>query len=163
METKILTLEIEEADDKEPLASEEVALAVEEVLKQLKEGNNAGHNPVWEVKRVFISTPPKKTIREQLLADAEGSDTYIKDVAERGCIGGNCNNLIYYNDTRAFYAKHADEIDEILGDIEEQMGEPYNIGENMKRLGQSDLRNFLAWMAYEVRAQEIMSELENEE
>ena len=56
-----------------------------------------------------------------------------------------------------------EEVDELLGELEEQMGEPYDIGANMKRLGQSDLRNFLTWMAYEVRAQEIMRELEDEE
>jgi hypothetical protein len=36
----------------------------------------------------------------------------------------------------------------------------YDIAENMKRLGQTDLRNFLAWLAYEVNAQEIIQELE---
>lgn len=102
-----------------------------------------------------------KNIKAIVLEDADGEITYIKDVAEFGCVGGNCNGLIYYEDTHKFYNEHADEIDEILDDIEEQQGEPYNIKENMKRLGQSDLRNFLAWLAYEVKAQEILNELEN--
>jgi len=104
----------------------------------------------------------KGTIREQLLKDADGDVTYIKDVAEHGCIGGNCNDLIYTVDCENFYTEHADEIDGILEIYEEQAGEPYNIGENMKRLGQSNLRNFLAWFGYEVEAQEIMRELEND-
>jgi len=103
------------------------------------------------------------TICAQIIEDADGDVNYIKDAAERGCIGGNCNGLTYYIDTHAFYEKHADEIDEMLDEYEEQTGESYNIHENMKRLGQSDLRNFLAWFAYEVRAQEIMRELEDEE
>lgn len=106
-------------------------------------------------------TADEGTIKSQILKDADGELSYIKDAAEHGCIGGNCSGLVYYADTHAFYAKHADEIDEIIMETEEEMG--YNIAENMKRLGQNDLRNFLAWFAYEVRAQEIMRELEVEE
>jgi len=100
------------------------------------------------------------TIKALILADSDGEVSYIKDAAERGCVGGNCNNLIYHEDTHNFYQKHAEEIDDILAKMEEDLGEPYNITENMKRLGQYDLRNFLAWMAYEVVSQEIIQELE---
>jgi len=103
----------------------------------------------------------KGTIKALILKDADREVNYIKDVAEYGCVSGICNNLVSYNDTHKFYTKYADEIDEILQELEEQMGEPYSISENMKQLGQSDLRNFLAWFAYEVKAQEIMQELEN--
>ena len=99
------------------------------------------------------------TIKAQVIADADGEVSYIQDVAHNGCIGGSCRNLVYYKDTHAFYAKHADEIDDILEELEEQSGEPYDIMGNMKRLGQSDLRNFLVWLAYEVRAQEILEKL----
>lgn len=102
------------------------------------------------------------SIKAQVLADADGEVSYIKDCAEHGCIGGSCNGLIYYNDTHKFYNDHADEIDEMLADIADEMGEEYNIRENMKRLDQHDVRNFLAWLAYEVKAQEIMNELEAE-
>lgn len=95
-----------------------------------------------------------------MLEDAGGDIAYIKDVANHGCIGGTCRGLIYYTDTHEFYNKHAEEIDQILEDMSEQMGEPYNITENMQRLGQSDLRNFLAWLAYEVTAQEILREID---
>ena len=100
------------------------------------------------------------TIKARVLKDAYGETSYIKDVAEHGCSGGNCKDLIYYTDTEAFYAKHADEIDEMLEELEEQTGEPYDITGNMKRLGQSNLRNFLAWFGYEVTAQNILQELE---
>lgn len=103
----------------------------------------------------------KGSIREQLLEDAEGDVSYIKDVAEHGCIGGNCRGLVYYEETHKWYNERAEEIDGILEELAEQMGESYDITANMKRLGQSDLRNFLAWLAYEVRAQEIMQELES--
>lgn len=103
------------------------------------------------------------TVRAQVLKDADGELSYIKDAAEHGCIGGGCRGLVSYADTHAFYTEHAQEIDEILAEMEESFGEPYNITENMKRLGQNDVRNFLAWLAYEVRAQEIMRELEDED
>lgn len=102
------------------------------------------------------------TIKAQIIEDADGEVSYIKDIAEHGCVGGSCRGLVYYSDTHAEYIKRADEIDEILQEIEEQTGEPYNIMENMKRLNQSDIRNFLVWLAYEVKAQEIIQELENE-
>lgn len=100
------------------------------------------------------------TIRALILEDADGEVSYIKDVAEHGCVGGSCSGLIYYKDTHAFYNEYADEIDEILARIADEMGESYDIQANMKRLGQSDMRNFLAWFAYEVEAQEIMRELD---
>ena len=103
------------------------------------------------------------TIKAQIIKDAQNSGfdeleavVYIKNIAEHGCIGGTCRGLIYYVDTHAFYNKHAEEIDEILERVSEEMGELYNILENMKRLNQTDLRNFLAWFSYEVTAQEIM-------
>lgn len=100
----------------------------------------------------------KGTIKALLIEDADGEVSYIKDVAEHGCIGGNCNGLIYYADTHAFYNEWADEIDELVIRLQQEMD--YNVAENMERLGQHDLRNFLAWLAYEVNAQEIMQELE---
>lgn len=83
------------------------------------------------------------TIREQVLKDSDGDVSYVKDVAERGCVDGNCRRLVYDKDTHNFYSKHADEINEILGEMEKSLGEPYNIDENMKLLDQPDLCNFL--------------------
>ena len=100
------------------------------------------------------------TIRADIIDHAEGEISYIKDVAEHGCIGGNCSGLVYTSDCEEYYNKHADEIDELLETLAEEMGESYDITANMKRLGQTNLRNFLAWLAYEVNAQEIMKELD---
>jgi hypothetical protein len=100
----------------------------------------------------------KGTIKELVLKDAEGDIDYIKDIANNGCQGGGCNGLIYYEDTHNFYNKYAEEIDELLEELNEESG--YNVIDNMKRMGQTDLRNFLSWLAYEVNAQNIMTELE---
>jgi len=114
------------------------------------------------MKKLNLIKAEKGTIKAEILDDADGEIGYIKDVAEQGCSGGNCAGLIYYTDTEAFYNKYADEIDEILLDMEEMSGKPYDITGNMKRLKQSNLRNFLALLAYEVKAQEIMQELDPE-
>ena len=99
------------------------------------------------------------TIKAQVLADADGEVSYIKDCAEHGCIGGSCNNLIYYKDTHAFTVKHLDEINEMLNEAHDNIGEsPLAHAETT-----GDLFNWLAWFAYEVRAQEIISELEETE
>lgn len=106
------------------------------------------------------------SIKEQIIADAVSSSdnhddqiVYIRDIAKYGCIGGSCRNLIYYADTHAFYAKYADEIDEILQDVNDN-----GIMENIAiKDTNGDLRNYLAWLAYEVKAQEIMDELETED
>lgn len=98
------------------------------------------------------------SIKEQVLKDADGDIQYIKDVAEHGCIGGSCRNLIYYTDTHAFYDKHAEEIDELLERLDSEG--VYQIIDIRKTNG--DLRNYLAWLAYEVNAQEIIRELDEQ-
>jgi len=107
----------------------------------------------------------KGSIKAQLIEDAQDAESavqYIKEVAENGCIGGNCVGLLYTADCEEFYTKHANEVDVMLEDMEQEIGDTYDITANMKRLGLSNLREFLAWLAYEVRAQEIMRELELE-
>jgi len=99
------------------------------------------------------------SIKALILEDADNEVSYIKDVAEQGCQDGGCSGLVYYNDTHNFYNQRAEEIDELVKTLNEEMG--YDIAENMKRLGQTDIRNFLSWLAYEVNAQEIMRELED--
>lgn len=95
------------------------------------------------------------TIKARVLEDAGGDIDYIKDAAENGCSGGGCRGLVAYVDTHAFYNEHADEIDEIL----QEMGD----NSVMTRIDiddiHGDLRNYLAWLAYEIRAQEIMAEV----
>lgn len=106
-----------------------------------------------------LETPRQEglTIKEQLLKDADGDMSYIKEVAEHGCSGGSCNSLIYYKDTHAFYERHAEEIDELLQDYQDDTG--VNLLAESKING--DLRNFLAWFAYEVTAQKVIDELES--
>jgi hypothetical protein len=58
--------------------------------------------------------------------------------------------LIYYKDTHIFYDKHYDEIEELREEYEEMVGEALKI--------QGDLKNFLAWFAFEEVAYKIASD-----
>ncbi len=99
------------------------------------------------------------TIRDRILKDSEGEIGYIKDVANLGCSGGACLGLIYYSSTHKFYQKYADEIDELLEDYKDNSGV-----ELLKEADiRGDLRNFLAWWAYESEAQKIIDEVESME
>jgi len=59
--------------------------------------------------------------------------------------------LIYYADTHAFFDRHYEEIEELRIEWEASIGAPLSI--------QDDLRNFLAWFAFETVADEIAQEL----
>jgi len=117
------------------------------------------------MKKLSTVTAEKGTVRERVLLDARSRDeeeamVYLQDIASHGCIGGSCDGLISYFETEAFYTKYAHDIDAILERLGEEMGEPYNILENMERLHLTEnLRNFLSWLAYEVEAQAIVSEV----
>ena len=105
----------------------------------------------------------KDTIMHEVLSDALGNEvasgtdsdgtaiSYLEDVCNHGCVSGTCSGLIYYADTKAFYIKHMEEIDEIRGDMEESIGVPLKIG--------TPIYNWLAWFAYEETARTILSEV----
>jgi hypothetical protein len=61
-------------------------------------------------------------------------------------------SLIYYRDTHAFYETHYDEIEEMRTEYEELNGQPLKIN--------GDLKNFLAWFAFESVAWQLCQELE---
>ena len=76
---------------------------------------------------------------------------FFSDLQQHGCISGMISPLIYYTDTHKFYDKHYDEIEELREQYED------NIGESIKIKG--DLKNFLAWFAFEETAYQLAIEL----
>lgn len=79
--------------------------------------------------------------------DEEEPTTYLTDLLTHGAQSGAVPALIYYADTRRFYAEHADEIDELRQEMEENTGEPLRIG--------YPTYNWLAWYGYEETARKI--------
>jgi hypothetical protein len=77
---------------------------------------------------------------------------FFEDLSQHGCISGLVGSLIYYRQTHQFFDDHFDEINELRCRFEEQMGQPMNLGH--------DLKNNLAWFAFEQTAFDLASELE---
>lgn len=68
----------------------------------------------------------------------------FQGLAQHGCISGWIDSLIYYSDTRAFFDRFYDEIEELREEYEDSIGKPLRI--------QYDLKNWFAWFAFEETA-----------
>lgn len=82
----------------------------------------------------------------------DNPEMFFEDLSRHGCICGMVWSLIYYTDTHAFFDEHYDEIQEIKDDCEDNVWEPLQI--------KGDLKNFLAWFAFEEIAYRLASEWE---
>lgn len=82
--------------------------------------------------------------------DGENVQSFFHDLLSHGCISGMISELIYYNDTHAFYDKYYDEIEELRLELEASCGSL-----SIK----SDYKNFMAWFAFEETARRIADEL----
>ena len=83
--------------------------------------------------------------REALESDSP--ITFLEDVLRHGCVSGIVSSLIYYRDTHAFFDTHYEEIETLRHDYEHEMGHPIQ--------PKGDLKNDLAWFAYEYVAYQI--------
>jgi hypothetical protein len=80
----------------------------------------------------------------------------LEELVENGCQSGTCNNLFSTADTHDFYNKFTKECEEIFHEYEREMGEAF-------KFEGRDMRNTLAWMAYEERARNLLDILEEVE
>src|SRR5690606_39004733 len=86
--------------------------------------------------------------------DHEGSElTYLKDVLEHGCISGMVSGLIYTVDTHIFFDKYYEEIEDLRIELLEQGIDV------LSYIGDNDLKNHMAWIAYEETARLVLDEL----
>lgn len=83
--------------------------------------------------------------------EQEDIRSFFFDLAQYGCISGMVLSLIYYVDTHSFFDTHYYQIEELRSEYEESTGMPLAI--------QGDLKNFLAWFAFEYVAQNIADKL----
>ena len=77
--------------------------------------------------------------------------TFFFDLQKNGCTSGMISPLIYYNDTHHFFEDHYDEIEQLREQTEDMLGEPIQI--------KGDLKNTLAWFAFEETAYQLAIEL----
>ena len=82
----------------------------------------------------------------------DDTKVFFSDLLNYGCVTGMVGSLIYYSDTHAFFDTHYDHIQEALQEYEANHGEPFKI--------KGDLKNSLAWFAFEYSAYKLTSELE---
>lgn len=97
---------------------------------------------------VILQTEPR-TLRAAVASEAltfwsDDPREMFENLACHGCQSGMINNLIYYADTHRFFDTYYREIDDLRDAVEEEIGEPLII--------RGDLKNFLAWFAFEETA-----------
>jgi|SRR5690625_2082249 len=78
----------------------------------------------------------------------EEAKVLLQDIAQYGCMSGVVGDMIYYSQTHEFFDTHYEEIEELRSEYDFNV-EPYD-----------DLKNKLAWFAYEVRANELLGMIE---
>jgi len=82
----------------------------------------------------------------------DNPEIFFQDLSNHGCICGMISWLIYYTDTHAFFEIHYNEILWLKDEWEA------NVWQSLKI--QWDIKNFLAWFAFEETAYQIASEWE---
>ncbi|WP_413207019.1 hypothetical protein [Rhodospirillum sp. A1_3_36] len=86
--------------------------------------------------------------------DYDDPEEFFRDFLSCGCVSGFIPSLAFYSSTHAFFDRHYDEIEELREDWEDCTGEPMRI--------KGDLKNFLAWYAFEETAYRMVQEFEDE-
>lgn len=82
--------------------------------------------------------------QEALDYHADNPAQMFADLMQCGCQSGLIGSLIYYRDTHSFFDCYYDEIEELREEYEDSLGEPLRIN--------GDLKNWLAWFAFEETA-----------
>lgn len=96
----------------------------------------------------------KNYVIDYILEDYQTDDeieNFFSDLLNHGCQSGMISTLIYYDDTKQFFIKYIDEINELIEKLEDELGESIKADGN--RL------NFYSWLAFEETARNIANEL----
>jgi len=124
-----------------------------------------------EIKRLnqLAKTPLEKRIVSILkykLQDYDNLKSLIKDVLNSGLQSGIISDLVYYNDTLAFYKRYKKEIDTLLKDIMNETGSnsPADVfGNKWDKedffIQDTNNRNLLAWFGFEEKTRELADKL----
>ena len=97
---------------------------------------------------------------------SEEIENFMKDVIQHGCVSGIVGELIYYNDTLAFYEKYKRDINNLLKESMEEFGlnspsEIFKTWENEDPFAEEESnQNLLAWYGFEVTVSKLVIELD---
>lgn len=116
---------------------------------------NASQNNSYIKQLQEISKEPQSlrsvVAKEALAFYQENIKTFFEDLLNYGCVSGIIGSLIYYSDTHKFYDDYYSQIEELRYDYEDSIGQPLTI--------KGDLKNFMAWFAFEETAYQLSNEL----
>lgn len=99
----------------------------------------------------------KNAVVTEILSDAQIDEeviNFFKDLQNYGCQSGMVSALIYYSDSHAFFDTHYNEIEDLRQEYKDSCGIDMPI--------KYDLKNTLAWFAFEEVAYQLANELEIE-
>lgn len=102
-----------------------------------------------------ISTSAPGSLRAAVAGEALDycdPQNFFIDLLKHGCVSGMVGSLIYYTDTHAFFDKHYSAIETLREETEDNLGQPLTI--------KGDMKNFMAWFAFEETACQIAMELD---
>lgn len=111
--------------------------------KELKEIKNTSDNS--------LTSYVADHILKRNAGDRAGIKSFFEDISCSGCISGMIPELIYYSDTGTFYDQFYHEIEKIREELESDFGKPLQIT--------GDLKNFYAWLGFEVTVSKIADQL----
>lgn len=103
------------------------------------------------------------------MAGERGEDcaAFVKDVLSGGCANGTVGELIYYEDTVAFYQKHKKEIQKLVTELMRECGEDSPMGLFGDRFDSADPfcedvenQNLLAWFGFEEALRTLANRIE---
>ena len=93
----------------------------------------------------------KEVAREMLDNYPEEIEIGFSHILNYGCATGMIGSLIYYNDTHAFFDTHYYRIEELRKEYEEGTGTSLQMN--------GDLKNTLAWFAFEETTYRMANEM----
>ena len=107
-----------------------------------------------ELKQIIKEDPAslKAYVAHEALECGYDLKSYFRDLTQYGCMSGMVSSLIYYRDTHQFFEIYYDQIDDLRQHYEESTGCKIDLGH--------DLKNTLAWFAFEETAYQLASELD---
>lgn len=92
-------------------------------------------------------------VAEAALRYAPHPENFFRDILSHGCASGMVSDMIYYADTHKFFDTYYENIEALRMEYESSTGCPINLED-------ADLKNTLAWFAYEQAAQNLANKLE---
>ncbi len=96
-------------------------------------------------------------------------ESILDDLCKHGCQSGMIGSLVYYDDTRKFFDRNVDEINEYLSELTDTTG--FNLydllvekGDKYDPLVRNDInKNLVVWLVFEEIAYRFYNEIEEAE